>query len=38
VVDGIGGNVRGGSVLHRMLKSEVPDKGDCQFPRNEIKW
>ena len=34
VVDGIGGKVRGGSVLHRVLKSEVPDKGVCQFPRN----
>ena len=36
VVEVIGGRVRGGSVMHSMLKSQVPDGGECQFPRNEI--
>jgi hypothetical protein len=34
VVEGIGGKVRGGSVLHRLLNSELPNNGGCQFPRN----
>jgi hypothetical protein len=33
VVEGIGGKVRGGSVLHRLLNSELPNKGGCQFPQ-----
>jgi hypothetical protein len=36
-VEGIGGKVRGGSVMHSVLKSQVPDGGECQFPRNEIR-
>jgi hypothetical protein len=36
-VEGIGGKVRGSiGGVHTESKSQVPDDGECQFPRNEI--